>query len=96
MIHYTCDGCRTRLQDDAKRYVVAIDVRRADLDDDDDCDCGPDGPELESEAWKKNGEKDDDRDLSRSWRFDLCPACYRAYMRDPLMVLTLRRGQMRN
>ena len=89
MLHFTCDMCgKVLLADEDTRYVVKIDVYAAydpmeltnkDLEEDrtdeiqrlldEMADMAPEG--LEDQVYK-------------TFRFDLCPECHAAYLKDPL------------
>jgi len=89
MIHFTCDLCGKTLDAaDDTRYVVKVEVyaaydpmeiREEDLQEDHSgemrdllaemADLDPE--ELESQVYK-------------TFRFDLCPTCHEAYLKDPL------------
>lgn len=88
MIIYRCDGCGRAMREGELRYIVSIDVRAAydeiqiglaDLVRDHRQEIlalldrlkDRDPSELEEQVYKK---------MQR----DLCPACHRAYIRDPL------------
>ena len=88
MVHYRCDGCGAELKRHDLRYIVTIDVRAAY----DEMEVGladlvrdhrseilallermrhRDPAEVEAQVYKR---------MQR----DLCPACHKAYLRDPL------------
>lgn len=88
MVLYQCDGCGAELPRQALRYTVTIDVRAAydeievhlaDLIRDHRAEIqaliermrGRDPIEVEEQVYKR-------------FDLDLCPACHRAYLRDPL------------
>jgi hypothetical protein len=89
MIHFTCDMCgKTLLADDDTRYVVKVevyaaydpmDIREEDVEEDHSGEVqdllaemeGMDAEELEDQVYK-------------TFRFDLCPPCHEAYLKDPL------------
>ncbi len=88
MVFYRCDGCGAELPRQALRYTVTIDVRAAydevevhlaDLIRDHRAEIvaliermrGQDPSEIEDQVYKR-------------FSLDLCPACHRAYLRDPL------------
>ena len=90
MLRYSCDVCgKDLIPDEDHRYVVKIEVTAAhepaaltadDLDDD--------AIESLSQLLAESG---DDADFSnhlspprRDFRFDLCPACHKLYLRNPL------------
>ena len=96
MIHFTCDMCGKRLEQGADtRYVIKIEVyaaydpmeiTREDLAEDrsDEMQAlfeeieGMDAEELEAGVFK-------------TFRYDLCPECHAAFLKDPL-GRALRRG----
>jgi len=89
MIHFTCDLCgKTLLAEEDTRYVVKIEVYAAydpmeicgdDLREDHDDEIqgllaqmeDMDAEDLEDQVFK-------------TFRFDLCPECHEAYLKDPL------------
>ena len=89
MIHFTCDLCGKRLEQAADtRYVIKIEVYAAydpleiaaeDLERD---------PTDEMEELLGDMEDRDAEDLEnevyKTFRFDLCPECHAAYLKDPL------------
>jgi hypothetical protein len=88
MLHVTCDGCGKELRPDDDHHVVKIEVftardphelTEADLDDD--------HMEAVSELLRQEEETDEAIELepaTRHMRFDLCGACRKRYLRDPL------------
>jgi len=89
MIHFTCDMCgKPLLADEDVRYIVKVEVYAAydpmEVTED----------ELEEDHLSEMSEiiermKDMDTEeledqVYKSFRFDLCPACHQAYLRDPL------------
>lgn len=88
MLHYSCDRCKRTLDAELDlRYVVEIDVRaRMDgLKDDasDDLDPLQEIEDVLNDALLA-GETPPAEDIARRLRFDLCPACYRRYLKNPL------------
>ena len=89
MIHYSCDRCKRILDpEEDLRYVVKIEVQAAldsaDLEDEDD-----DRDHLvEIQEVLERLEDDDDYELGEDVyskrRFDLCPECYRKYIKNPI------------
>ncbi len=89
MIHFTCDLCgKTLPAGDDTRFEVKIEVYaaydpmeigREDLEDD---------PSDEIRDLLEEMEHRDAEDLEdqvyKTFRFDLCPACHEAYLKDPL------------
>ncbi len=88
MITYTCDGCGKILQKNALRYTVKIDVQAAyDKLEIGLLDLVRSHREemlqlIESLKNKSPGEIEET--VYKSIRLDLCPACQRAFIRDPL------------
>ena len=89
MIHFTCDLCGKTLQaEEDTRYVVKIEVYAAydpmeiggdDLREDHD-------DEIQGLlARMEDMEAEDLEDqVYKTFRFDLCPGCHEAYLKDPL------------
>jgi len=88
MVHYTCDGCGATIEQDGLRYVVKIDaraaygpleIRLADLMRDHEA-------ELRAlvEQMKDRDPAEIEDEIYKLFGFDLCPSCYRAYIRGPL------------
>lgn len=88
MVTYTCDGCGKEIPKKALRYKVKIDIRAAydtleitlaDLLRD---------HEAELRALIEKLEKADPQriqdEIFKILHLDLCPACYRSYIKDPL------------
>ncbi len=90
MIHFTCDLCGKTLQaDEDTRFVIKIEVYAAydpmemteeDLEED----STEEIHELLSQMEEMDAEELEDQ-VYRTFRFDLCPDCHAAYMKDPLM-----------
>jgi hypothetical protein len=88
MIHYSCDRCK-RLLDPTEdlRYVVKIEVQAA---------LEPACPEVEEdrdhllevhEILERLEDEESDavsEEIYQRKRFDLCPTCYRQFMKNPL------------
>jgi hypothetical protein len=84
-----CDGCGAALlADDDVRYVVRIEgfaaydpleITRADLDKDLDGELRAILAELEGKTAREAQDE-----VHQSFQFDLCPACWRRYLKDPL------------
>src|SRR6478609_3316060 len=88
MIHFTCDRCKREIDPDLElRYVVRLEVQammepcEVDVQDDRD-------HLLEiQEVLERMDDLNDDNigdDVYQRRRFDLCPACYRKYIKNPL------------
>lgn len=88
MITYTCDGCGKILQKNALRYTVKIDVQAAY----DKLEIGlldlvrSHREEMLQliESLKNKSPDEIEETVYKSIRLDLCPACQRAFIRDPL------------
>jgi len=89
MIHFTCDLCgKTLRAEEDTRYVVKIEVYAAydpmeisgdDLRED------PDDEIQGLLARMEDMEAEDLEDqVYKTFRFDLCPECHEAYLKDPL------------
>ncbi len=89
MIHYTCDRCRRLLdsQDDL-RYVVKLESYAAmePLDADDVEDDRDHLSEIQDILERMEDSESDyvGDDVYQKKRYDLCPDCYREFIRDPL------------
>ena len=88
MITYTCDGCGKILKQNALRYTVKIDIRAAY----DNLEVGlldlvrnhrQEMLEL-IERLKDKDPEEIEETVYKSLRLDLCPACQRAFIRNPL------------
>lgn len=89
MIHYSCDRCKRILDpEEDLRYVVKIEVQAAlepvDVDEEED-----DRDHLvEIQEVLERLEDDDDYELGEDVyskrRFDLCPECYRKFIKNPI------------
>lgn len=89
MIHFSCDRCKRMIDpEDELRYVVKLEVcaamepvDAADLEDDRD-------HLLEVQEILERLEADEDDnigdDVYQKKQFDLCPRCYREYIKNPL------------
>jgi hypothetical protein len=89
MIHYSCDRCRKTIDpQDEVRYIVNLEVHAAiepvDLDEDED---DRDYLEEIQEILEKLEDVADEpirRHGSSQRTFDLCPACYRKFIQNPV------------
>lgn len=89
MIHYSCDRCRCEIdpQDDL-RYVVKIEIQatmdpQAEAEPDDDRDHLSEIEEILSEL-SEDGADAVGEDIYQKRSFDLCPSCYRQFIKNPL------------
>ena len=89
MIHYSCDRCRRVLDPEQDlRYVVKLEVHAAmepqDVDEDED----DRDHLLELEELIERMEDSDEElvsdDIYQKRRYDLCPECYRKYIKNPV------------
>ena len=93
MIHYTCDCCKRPLDpENDLRYVVKMEVY-ASLDTADD---GLDGDEDHlqeiQDILERMDEIEDERlgdDVYQQFRFDLCSACRKRFIKNPLSAPTV-------
>jgi hypothetical protein len=88
MIHYTCDRCKRVIDpSDDLRYVVKLEVQAVidglSEEGDDDRDHLMEIHEILERAEDLEGDSVGD-DIYQRNRFDLCPECYRRYIRNPL------------
>lgn len=95
MLHYSCDLCKRPIDSQADvRHVVKIEVFQA-VDDAESCGCqgnaaGADEADHLDEMQELLERLDDCGDAagvddeSQSLRFDLCDACRRRFLRNPL------------
>lgn len=91
MIAYHCDGCGAEIPKDALRYTVNIDVRAAyDVMEVSLMDLVRDHrAEMLAliERLKHKDPKEIEESVYKNIKLDLCPACQRAFIRDPLRFL---------
>ena len=89
MIHYSCDRCKRVLDpEDELRYVVKLEVHAA-MEPLDLCEPGDDRDHLLEihEILERVEDADSDLiddDVYQRRRYDLCPECYRRFMKNPL------------
>ncbi len=98
MIHFTCDMCgKTLLADEDTRYVVKVEVYAAydpmeltseDLEEDRTDEI----QDLLGEMADTDAEDLEDQ-VYKTFRFDLCPECHAAYLKDPLGRTTRMRAR---
>lgn len=91
MIHYSCDRCKRILDPTQElRYVVRIEAQAEmesmELDErDDDRDHLSEISDILERLDDQDDDGDDaDDDVYRKLCFDLCPECYRQYLKNPL------------
>lgn len=89
MLHFSCDVCGKDLPDGAARHVVKMEAFAATdparlTDDDLNADHVDEMARLLSEL--EDGERDEPElpPSAQKFRFDLCPVCYRKFLKDPL------------
>ncbi|MFO1064092.1 MAG: hypothetical protein U0892_09535 [Pirellulales bacterium] len=91
MIHYSCDRCKRPIEaSEGVRYVVKMEIE-AELNTGgcDDCSCDCDVDHLQEidevlETMQNESECFDESPLYEKKRFDLCPECYKAFIKNPL------------
>ena len=88
MIHFTCDRCKREIDPDLElRYVVRLEVQAmmepCEVDVQDDRDHLVEIQEILERMDDLNDDNIGD-DVYQRRRFDLCPACYRKYIKNPL------------
>jgi hypothetical protein len=89
MIHFTCDLCgKTLLADEDTRYVVKIEVYAAydpmEITDDDLQEDRTDEMQSLFEELDSLDPEDAEAGVFKTFRYDLCPECHAAYLKDPL------------
>jgi len=89
MIHFTCDMCGKRLeQSEDTRYVIKIEVYAAydplEITSEDlEADRTEEIEELLDDMEDRDAEEMEN-EVYKTFRFDLCPDCHAAYLKDPL------------
>lgn len=99
MIHYTCDKCQKKIENQALRYVVRMEMQ-AEFDEA-DCDPLDDDSQLEQmqEILAELDEEAEDElieDVYQRHRFDLCNECYHRFKNDPLGIMAPQINFSRN
>jgi hypothetical protein len=88
MLHVTCDGCGKELRTREDHHVVKIEVYTArDPNELTEADLDEDHMEAVGELLRQQEECDEAVEVepaTRRMRFDLCCACRKRYLRDPL------------
>lgn len=88
MIHFTCDRCKREIDPDLElRYVVRLEAQammepyEVDVQDDRDH-----LVEIQEILERLDDESDENvgEDIYQRRRFDMCPTCYRKYIKNPL------------
>ncbi len=89
MIHYTCDRCQKKIENQALRYIVRMEMQ-AEFDE---SECDPEDEESQLEQIQEVlAELDEDEgeelieDVYKRHRFDLCNECYHHFKNDPLGI----------
>ena len=101
MIHFTCDMCgKTLLAEEDTRYVVKVEVYAAydpmEISEKDlEADRSEEVQELLDEMADIDAEDLEDQ-VFKTFRFDLCPACHAAYLKDPLSRTMRVRARFRH
>lgn len=88
MVTITCDGCGAELERGALRYTVKVEVKAAY----DELEVGladlvrDHRAEMLAliERMKEKSPKEIEETVYKGFRFDLCPSCQRAYLKNPL------------
>ena len=96
MIHYSCDICGLKLND--QRFVARIEVYPS-FDPDEITDDDLDRDNLDEIAgiihnMDLTGDLDLTQDAPKSFRYDLCPSCQQQFVKDPLALHRPRRLRM--
>jgi hypothetical protein len=88
MIHFTCDRCKREIDSESElRYVVRLEVQAmlepSEMEVEDDRDHLL---EIQEILERLDDEEDENigEDVYQRRRFDLCPKCYRKFMKNPL------------
>jgi len=89
MIHFTCDLCgKTLPADEDTRYVVKIEVYAAydpmEITGDDLREDRTDEMESLFEELEDMDAEEAEAGVFKTFRYDLCPECHAAYLKDPL------------
>jgi hypothetical protein len=89
MIHFTCDMCgKVLLAEEDARYVVKVEVYAAYdpmevTEKDLEADRSEEVQDLLDEMADMDADDLEDQ-VFKTFRFDLCPECHAAYLKDPL------------
>ena len=99
MIHYTCDKCQRKIEKQALRYVVRMELQ-AEFDDvenetSDEIDELEQMQEILSEMEEEQGDELIE-DVYQRHRFDLCNECYHRFKSDPLGITSPQINFSRN
>ncbi len=91
MLHFSCDLCGCSL--DHRRYVVNLEAYPAfDVDELEPADLDVDHLQQIAASLEDVTTCDElDDGSTQQFRFDLCPTCYRKFLRDPLGREAMRR-----
>lgn len=88
MIHYSCDRCRCPIAQQSVRYVVKMEIEATiDVSHETVEDVDQDGLLAMDEVLEKLEEEVLDEDCTVLYQrkaFDLCPACYRKFVSNPM------------
>ena len=99
MIHYTCDMCgKGLLVDEDVRYIVKIELYAAY----DPMELGEEDLETDHleeiasiyEQTEGMSEAELEEEIYKTFRFDLCMACHKQYLQDPLFRNVFRRSNI--
>lgn len=97
MLHFSCDLCSAPL--DEERFVVRVESYPAyDVDQLEAADLDHDHLQEVADVLDHGGPLDDDAasNPTKVFRFDLCPQCYRKFLKDPLGREAVRRLKFSN
>ena len=88
MIHFTCDRCKREIDPETElRYVVRLEVQAmlepSEMELEDDRDHLVEVQEILERLDDECNDAIGD-DIYQRRRYDLCPSCYRKYMKNPL------------
>jgi hypothetical protein len=89
MIHYSCDRCRRPIQaDETMRYVVKMEIEATiepteQLSAEDEQDCLRTLDDTLERMEEEFADEDESIIFQRK-RFDLCPECYRKFIKNPV------------
>ena len=98
MLHFSCDACGQPVKDE--RFVARVEVYPA-FDPDEITEADLDADNMQQvaeliEEMEANGTTYVDEAVPRQFRFDLCPACQKKFVKDPLGREFFRRVNFSN
>lgn len=89
MIHYSCDRCKKTIDENEFRHIVKIEIQTSINNGSHPSDEERDHlVEIEEilNCMEERESEDISEELYQRKTFDLCPGCYRTYVRNPLAV----------